>query len=153
MIGYISENRRWACRLPGWPCENLGLSRLQAICSRVLPLCQLCNTNSAGLRLLHPATAPCTGTSGQTTRRLPPIPAAACLSLAQASIARLVSKRPGRLKWASDRPDIFIKTPMKNTIDLLDLLVDWAPDEATPNCILIDKVDDFVSSNAAVENS
>jgi len=53
-------------------------------------------------------------------------------------VARLVGARPDRLVWASDWPHVFIKTPMPNTTDLLDLLADWVPDEATRNRILVD---------------
>jgi predicted TIM-barrel fold metal-dependent hydrolase len=53
-------------------------------------------------------------------------------------VTSLVATRPDRLVWASDWPHVFIKTPMPNTGDLLDLLADWVPDEATRNSILVD---------------
>ena len=53
-------------------------------------------------------------------------------------VAQLVAARPDRILWASDWPHVFIKTPMPNTTDLLDLLADWVPDETTRNRILVD---------------
>ena len=53
-------------------------------------------------------------------------------------VAQLVVARPDRIVWASDWPHVFIKSPMPNTTDLLDLLADWVPDEATRNQILVD---------------
>jgi predicted TIM-barrel fold metal-dependent hydrolase len=53
-------------------------------------------------------------------------------------VRELVATRPDRIVWASDWPHAFLKTTMPNTTDLLDLLVDWVPDEATRNRILVD---------------
>jgi predicted TIM-barrel fold metal-dependent hydrolase len=50
----------------------------------------------------------------------------------------LVAARPDRIVWASDWPHAFLKTSMPNTTDLLDLLVDWVPDEKARNRILVD---------------
>ena len=53
-------------------------------------------------------------------------------------VQELVTTRPDRIVWASDWPHAFLKTSMPNTTDLLDLLVDWVPDEKTRNRILVD---------------
>lgn len=49
----------------------------------------------------------------------------------------LVATRPDRIVWASDWPHAFLKSPMPNTTDLLDLLVDWVPEEEARNRILV----------------
>jgi 2-pyrone-4,6-dicarboxylate lactonase len=48
----------------------------------------------------------------------------------------LVEAAPGRCVWGSDWPHTGFWGPMPNVGDLLDLLVDWAPDSATRNAIL-----------------
>lgn len=53
-------------------------------------------------------------------------------------VQALVAAQPDRIVWASDWPHAFVKGEMPNTTDLLDLLVDWVPDEATRNRILVD---------------
>jgi 2-pyrone-4,6-dicarboxylate lactonase len=51
----------------------------------------------------------------------------------------LVAANPERLVWGSDWPHInYNKGEMPNDGDLLDMLLDWAPDEATRNRILVD---------------
>lgn len=50
----------------------------------------------------------------------------------------LVATRPDRLVWGSDWPHVAIPGPMANDGDLLDLLAEWAPDEAVRNRILVD---------------
>ena len=50
----------------------------------------------------------------------------------------LVESAPDRLLWGSDWPHVFIKTPMPNDGDLLDLLGHWVPDPATRHRILVD---------------
>lgn len=50
----------------------------------------------------------------------------------------LVEAQPDRIVWASDWPHAFVKGDMPNTTDLLDLLVDWVPDETTRRRILVD---------------
>jgi len=53
-------------------------------------------------------------------------------------VTQLVAARPDRIVWASDWPHVFIKKPMPNTTDLLDLLADWVPDEDVRRRILVD---------------
>lgn len=53
-------------------------------------------------------------------------------------VTQLVTARPDRIVWASDWPHVFIKGPMPNTTDLLDLLADWVPDEEVRRRILVD---------------
>ncbi|MFG1410750.1 amidohydrolase family protein [Xanthobacter sp. VTT E-85241] len=50
----------------------------------------------------------------------------------------LVEVAPERCVWGSDWPHVSTWTPMPNVGDLLDLLADWVPDEATRNRILSD---------------
>ena len=51
----------------------------------------------------------------------------------------LVEANPGRCVWASDWPHpSFFERPMPNDGDLLDLVADWAPDDATRHRILVD---------------
>jgi predicted TIM-barrel fold metal-dependent hydrolase len=48
-----------------------------------------------------------------------------------------VAHRPDRLLWASDWPHVNMNgRTMPNDGDLLDLLVEWAPDEAARAAIL-----------------
>jgi predicted TIM-barrel fold metal-dependent hydrolase len=53
-------------------------------------------------------------------------------------VRELVAARPDRIVWASDWPHAFVKGAMPNTTDLLDLLVDWVPDEGNRRRILVD---------------
>jgi predicted TIM-barrel fold metal-dependent hydrolase len=53
-------------------------------------------------------------------------------------VTQLVAARPDRILWASDWPHVFVKNKIPNTTDLLDLLADWVPDEATRDQILVD---------------
>jgi len=51
----------------------------------------------------------------------------------------LVAHAPERLLWGSDWPHVNMRgRVMPNDGDLLDLLLDWAPDEAARNRILAD---------------
>ncbi len=51
----------------------------------------------------------------------------------------ILEANPGRCVWASDWPHpSFFERPMPNDGDLLDLLADWAPDDATRHRILVD---------------
>lgn len=50
----------------------------------------------------------------------------------------LVEARPDRILWGTDWPHPIVKVPMPNDGDLLDLLLDWIPDEATRHAILVD---------------
>lgn len=51
---------------------------------------------------------------------------------------KAVEVNPDRLVWATDWPHPHIPTPMPNDGALLDMLADWAPDEAVRNRILVD---------------
>jgi predicted TIM-barrel fold metal-dependent hydrolase len=53
-------------------------------------------------------------------------------------VQELVAARPDRIVWASDWPHVFVKGQMPNTTDLLDLLADWVPDDATRRRALVD---------------
>lgn len=53
-------------------------------------------------------------------------------------VERLTQIRPDRLVWGSDWPHVFFKGKMPNTTDLLDQLLDWLPDEALRNRVLVD---------------
>lgn len=63
-----------------------------------------------------------------------PVPYRDTIPLAQA----LVATRPERLLWGSDWPHVAIAGEMANDGALLDLLVEWVPDEAVRNRILVD---------------
>jgi 2-pyrone-4,6-dicarboxylate lactonase len=53
-------------------------------------------------------------------------------------IHELIRRAPDRMLWGSDWPHPNYFNPMPNDGDLVDMLVDWAPDEATRNRILVD---------------
>jgi predicted TIM-barrel fold metal-dependent hydrolase len=53
-------------------------------------------------------------------------------------VRELVAVREDRLIWGSDWPHVFVKGAMPNTTDLLDLLIDWLPKEATRRRVLVD---------------
>jgi len=50
----------------------------------------------------------------------------------------LVKTRPDRLLWGTDWPHANLMGPMPNSTEFLDLMLDWVPDEATRNRILVD---------------
>jgi predicted TIM-barrel fold metal-dependent hydrolase len=50
----------------------------------------------------------------------------------------LIAANPERMVWGSDWPHVAIEGYMANDGDLLSLLADWAPDEATRRLILRD---------------
>ena len=50
----------------------------------------------------------------------------------------LVKRAPERLLWGSDWPHPNYFNPMPNDADLLDLMLEWAPDEAARRRIMID---------------
>ncbi len=52
-------------------------------------------------------------------------------------VQELVSARPDRLLWATDWPQSFFDGDMPSNPDLMDLLLDWVPDEATRERILV----------------
>jgi predicted TIM-barrel fold metal-dependent hydrolase len=49
----------------------------------------------------------------------------------------LVETAPERLLWGSDWPHVFIKSPIPNDGDLLDLFAHWVPDPAMRERILV----------------
>lgn len=54
-------------------------------------------------------------------------------------IARaVVAANPDRVVWGTDWPHPHVKIPMPDDGDLLDMLNDWVPDEATRRRILVD---------------
>ena len=53
-------------------------------------------------------------------------------------VRELLKTRPDRIVWASDWPHAFVKGKMPNTTDLLDMLLEWVPDEAARRRILVD---------------
>ena len=53
-------------------------------------------------------------------------------------VARLVRHAPERLLWGSDWPHPIYYKPMPDDADLLDMLLAWAPDEATRTRIMVD---------------
>jgi len=66
------------------------------------------------------------------TREEPPYPSVTPLARA------LVAHAPERMLWASDWPHVnMVGRTMPNDGDLLDLLADWAPDEAVRERILV----------------
>ena len=50
----------------------------------------------------------------------------------------LVKRAPERLLWGSDWPHPNYFNPMPNDADLLDLMMEWAPDETARRRIMID---------------
>lgn len=63
----------------------------------------------------------------------------------------LVDTVPDRLLWGSDWPHVFIKSPIPNDGDLLDLLARWVPDVALRQRILVSnpaKLYDFPHTGA-----
>ena len=53
-------------------------------------------------------------------------------------IQKLVEAAPDRLLWGSDWPHPQYFKPMPNDIGLLDMMLDWVPDEATRRMIFVD---------------
>jgi len=53
-------------------------------------------------------------------------------------VSALLEERPDRLLWGSDWPHVMVKGGMPNTTDLLDLLLEWVPDEKVRKRILVD---------------
>jgi predicted TIM-barrel fold metal-dependent hydrolase len=53
-------------------------------------------------------------------------------------IRKLVEAAPNRLLWGSDWPHPQYFKPMPNDVALLDMMLDWVPDEATRKTILVD---------------
>jgi predicted TIM-barrel fold metal-dependent hydrolase len=53
-------------------------------------------------------------------------------------VAALLNERPDRLLWGTDWPHVMVKDNMPNTTDLIDLLLDWVPDDKVRKQILVD---------------
>ena len=53
-------------------------------------------------------------------------------------VEALIKERPDRLLWGSDWPHVMVKGQMPNTTDLIDLLLEWVPDEAVRKQILVE---------------
>jgi predicted TIM-barrel fold metal-dependent hydrolase len=53
-------------------------------------------------------------------------------------VRKLVEHAPTRLLWGSDWPHPQYFKPMPNDIALLDMMLDWVPDEATRNRIFVE---------------
>lgn len=53
-------------------------------------------------------------------------------------VEALVRERPDRLLWGTDWPHVMVKTAMPNTTALLDLLLEWIPDEHIRKQVLVD---------------
>jgi predicted TIM-barrel fold metal-dependent hydrolase len=56
-------------------------------------------------------------------------------------VSALLEERPDRLLWGSDWPHVMVKGSMPNTTDLLDLLLDWVPDQQQRTQILAENPD------------
>jgi len=59
----------------------------------------------------------------------------------------LVERAPGRLLWGSDWPHPNYFNPMPNDADLLDLMMEWAPDETMRRRIMIDNPSELFGFN------
>jgi 2-pyrone-4,6-dicarboxylate lactonase len=66
--------------------------------------------------------------------RQPTLPFSDCLPF----IHELIRRAPDRMLWGSDWPHPNYFNPMPNDADLIDLLLDWAPDRALQKTILVD---------------
>lgn len=53
-------------------------------------------------------------------------------------IRRVVEQAPDQLLWGTDWPHPQYFKPMPNDADLVDMLLDWIPDEATRHRVLVD---------------
>jgi len=53
-------------------------------------------------------------------------------------IRKLVAHAPNRLLWCTDWPHPQYFKPMPNDGDLVDIMLDWVPDEATRNRVFVD---------------
>jgi len=51
---------------------------------------------------------------------------------------KLVEHAPTRLFWGSEWPHPQYFKPMPNDVALLDMMLDWVPDEKTRKLILVD---------------
>jgi predicted TIM-barrel fold metal-dependent hydrolase len=53
-------------------------------------------------------------------------------------IRKLVEAAPNRLLWGSDWPHPQYFKPMPNDVGLLDMMLDWVPEEAVRTMIFVD---------------
>jgi predicted TIM-barrel fold metal-dependent hydrolase len=53
-------------------------------------------------------------------------------------VRKLVEHAPSRIVWCTDWPHPQYFRPMPNDADLVDIMLDWVPDEATRNRIFVD---------------
>ena len=53
-------------------------------------------------------------------------------------VTRLLESAPNRLLWGSDWPHPQYFKPMPNDVALLDMVLDWIPDETVRNMIFVD---------------
>lgn len=53
-------------------------------------------------------------------------------------VRKLVAHAPNRILWGTDWPHPQYFKPMPNDADLVDIMLDWVPDEATRNQIFVD---------------
>jgi tripartite-type tricarboxylate transporter receptor subunit TctC/predicted TIM-barrel fold metal-dependent hydrolase len=58
-------------------------------------------------------------------------------------VKKLVEHAPTRLLWGSDWPHPQYFKPMPNDVALLDMMLDWVPDEATRKLIFVDNPADI----------
>jgi 2-pyrone-4,6-dicarboxylate lactonase len=58
-------------------------------------------------------------------------------------IHAVVERAPERLLWGSDWPHPHYFKPMPNDGDLIDMMLDWVPDEKTRNRIFVDNPGEF----------
>ena len=52
-------------------------------------------------------------------------------------VSAVVAANPDRLLWGSDWPHVMVKSTMPNDADLADLLIDWLPDDAIRQRVLV----------------
>ena len=53
-------------------------------------------------------------------------------------VKKLVAHAPTRILWGSDWPHPQYFKPMPNDVALLDMMLDWVPDEKTRKLIFVD---------------
>ena len=53
-------------------------------------------------------------------------------------IRKLVAHAPNRLLWCTDWPHPQYFKPMPNDVRLLDMMLDWVPDERTRKLVFVD---------------
>ena len=65
---------------------------------------------------------------------------------------KLIETAPDRVIWGSDWPHPNWFKPMPNDARLLDLLMDWAPDESVRNKILVENPEGSFGFNLGEAN-